>query len=92
MTKPNDVTTHLKNHFFFGKFKIGEIKRIPMAHSITNKKFQNSILQSKLIVAVLDLNSYVQQNIMISWAEMKKQIQYKTTIAENISCRFSYLN
>ena len=66
MTKPNDVTTHLKNHFFFGKFKIGEIKRIPMAHSITNKKFQNSILQSKLIVAVLDLNSYVQQNIMIS--------------------------
>ena len=62
-----------------------------MAHSVKNKKFQNSILQSKLIVAVLDLNSYVQQNIMISWVEMKNQIQCKTTIAENISCRFIWI-
>ena len=46
---------------------------MPMAHSVKNKKFQNSVLQSKLIVAVLDLNRYVQQNILISWVEMKKK-------------------
>ena len=80
MTRSKDVTMHLKNHFFFGKFKIGETKRMPMAHSVKNKKFQNSVLQSKLIVAVLDLNSYAQQNILISWVEMKKKIQCKTTI------------
>ena len=42
-----------------------------MAHSVKNKKSQNSILQ----VAVLDLNSYVQQNILISWDEKANSMQ-----------------
>lgn len=43
MTKSNNETTYLQNHlklFFLGKFKIGEIKRIPMVIPLRIRNFK----------------------------------------------------
>ena len=62
-------------NFFFKKFKIKEIKRIPVAHSVKNKKFEDLTLQKKIDNGILDLNSSVQHKILISLVKLKKQIQ-----------------